>query len=472
MKKFYLSTLTLLATLQTSFGQTTFTNLSFLSGNAQNTEVLSQTTNTQVLVNNTFIGFSTINDATAAKLTTENIDNKDFYLAGASTTGALGAATVTLNPNAAFSRVRADHSFTGAVATNNPGTVISNTFTLKFNGNLTVTDATFNFTSLNTAGVAWEYSVIQFLDASGNPFSTLTNPGFTVGAAAQYITANATTGFSGQAGIGNFIAAKTTTVTGVGTANTTAGTNGTNDNLATLNYIQMGLAAGTRIGGVRWTTYFEDVRGTGNTSPSLTASLLDFTISGSISTVVLSVDKLTFTGAKQKQINVLKWQTENEINNKGFDIQSSNDGVSFSKIAFVNATAVNGGNQSYFFEDKRAACSTKQYYRLAVVDNNNIKKNSDIIFIKGLNSRIEVSTFPNPVVNLLTLNVQNVELGTNALVLAVYNTQGKLYFTRNTTLATGYNSIRLNVEALPKGAYIIKFVNNGTEEFPNATFIK
>jgi hypothetical protein len=71
----------------------------------------------------------------------------------------------------------------------------------------------------------------------------------------------------------------------VGTNLTASGTNGTNDSFGSFGYSSVGLAANTRIGGIRWTTYLEDVRGTGNGNTSFTSSLLDFTISGSIASV-------------------------------------------------------------------------------------------------------------------------------------------------------------------------------------------
>jgi hypothetical protein len=87
-------------------------------------------------------------------------------------------------------------------------------------------------------------------------------------------------GFSGPAGVGNFIAASTGTVIDVGTAATANGSSGTNDTISSFNYTMAGLTPGTQIGGITWTTYLEDVRGMSNSGTNLTSSLLDFTISG------------------------------------------------------------------------------------------------------------------------------------------------------------------------------------------------
>ncbi len=289
------STLGLLCLSAPPLRAATFTNLEFLSGSTAGTEVLNLASPGQILSGNTPFAYNTINGITGAKLVTSNGDLPDFTLSGLSTTGTLGAARVVLGATGSSTpfgsvdsgRVGAQQSFTATVSSSNPGTVISNSFQLLFNSNLAVTDASFNFSSLNTAGLTWEYSVIQLLDAAGNPFNSLTNPGFTIGAASQYATASSLLfpggGFTGQAGVGNFIAAQTQTVSGVGSNQTTTGTNGIRDDIGTFNYALVGLTPGTQIGGIRWTTYLEDVHGTLNNPTNLTSSLLDFRITGTVS---------------------------------------------------------------------------------------------------------------------------------------------------------------------------------------------
>lgn len=269
-------------------GPTPFTNLQFLTGSTVGSEVLNLASPGQLLGGNTTFLYNTMNDANGLKLITDNGDKKEFKLSGLSTSGLLGTTSISLSPSSASGRVRLDHGFSGTVSSNNPGRVNSNTFTLLFTDNLEITDASFNLSSMNTAGVTWEYTVIQLLNSNGIPFSTLTNPGWTLGANSQYFVGPAT-GFSGPAGIGNYIAASKLTVTGVGLNNTISGTSGPNDNFASFNYSTVGLPSGTIIGGIRIITYLEDVRGINNGSSNLTTSLLDFNISGIICPVVVVV---------------------------------------------------------------------------------------------------------------------------------------------------------------------------------------
>jgi hypothetical protein len=276
------------AVVSNSYAAVAFSNLQFLSGTAATGEVLN--TAGTLDLSNQVTQFNTMDNDTGVKLAAAGVDGYpgEFSFSASNIAGALGAASVTLNPSGGSARVRDNHSFNGAVTANNPGTVNQNTLTLLFSSYLTITDASFSFSSLNTGGnstsptVTWEYSVLQLLDTAGNPFSAVAAPAldFAMGGSSQYLVGSSG-GFSGVAGIGNFVAADKK-ITNVGTS-LVAGNlgSGTNDNL-TLTYALVGLPVGTQIGGMRWTTYLEDVRGVNNGNSNFTSSLLDFTISGTV----------------------------------------------------------------------------------------------------------------------------------------------------------------------------------------------
>lgn len=230
-------------------------------------------------------GFNLVNDSTGLKQTgvaTGMGDRADFSIAVQSQlSGAGGTVSWDFSPSFAGA-LRANHAFSGTVAANNPGSRLVNTLVLTFGSHLTVTDFVADFSSLNTRGIGWEVSVLEFLDAAGYPFSaTPLIP--------AYLAASS---FTGSSAAGTFVTADKSTVTGVGTNLTAAGITGPEDVLSdgsnltsgatadSLSYFDVGLPPGTQIGGLRWTTIFEDVRGITNGSSSFTASFLDFTFSG------------------------------------------------------------------------------------------------------------------------------------------------------------------------------------------------
>lgn len=259
----------------------------YLGGNVANTEVLNATENLNVLLGaqgqSLSSSYDIMVDTTGVKRDAAGSplprDLVDITLAGAATSS-INQATVRLNPTGSVSRVQDSLSWTTTPTTNNPGTIASATLRVTFASHVQVTDASVVFSSLNTAGTTWEYSVLRFLDPAGNYFSSITGPAWSIGDAGQYLTAAGSSGFTGQAGVGNYVAASTGTVQNVGTNQTSGGSSGSSDNV-TLTYALAGLAAGTQIGGWEWSSYLEDVRGTANTSSSnFTSSMTSFTITG------------------------------------------------------------------------------------------------------------------------------------------------------------------------------------------------
>lgn len=63
-----------------------------------------------------------------------------------------------------------------------------------------------------------------------------------------------------------------------------------------------------------------------------------------------------FKAELQNGVSLLSWNTANEINNAGFGIERSANGVNFSNIGFVASKAIEGNTntaQQYQFVDKR-----------------------------------------------------------------------------------------------------------------------
>lgn len=181
------------------------------------------------------------------------------------------ASYVTTN-SGAFSL---SQSFSGSVPVSNPGDTVVNVIELTFGSHLNVTDFSFDASSVNTRGTAWEVSYFELLDVNGNLFSS--TPVIN-----SYLTH---TEINGSPSIGVFVADSRGSVNGVGTGLTSSGSSGIHNNLSStvdLDYSDFGLAVGTQISGLRFTTRLEDVRGVDNNASNFTSSLIDFSFSGTI----------------------------------------------------------------------------------------------------------------------------------------------------------------------------------------------
>jgi hypothetical protein len=219
--------------------------------------------------------YNLFNDATGARLkTADNGDGNDFSIMFSSS----GSAPLSTQNDLTLEKTKivSNRGYSKPVSTgvnigvNNPGTLMSTTATLRFAPQWDITDFQAKFTSLNTSGVAWEYTVLSFLKPDGTPFSQAPT-------IAPYLAA---TSFTGSPSLGWYVAASKEATQDVGTSKTLTGTGNGPSNDLTLTYVLAGLDPNTPIGGLVWTTYLEDTRGNQNGATNFTASWTGFTVSG------------------------------------------------------------------------------------------------------------------------------------------------------------------------------------------------
>ncbi|HEV7782614.1 MAG TPA: T9SS type A sorting domain-containing protein [Chitinophagaceae bacterium] len=208
-------------------------------------------------------------------------------------------------------------------------------------------------------------------------------------------------------------------------------------------------------------------------SRTLMSGFSDFTI-GSSDLNVLPSSLLTFSGYKEGSHNTLKWKTATEINNLGFEVQRSTDGVNYSPIGFVNSLAVGGtstGELNYTYIDNSPA-GARQYYRLRQTDINGVAKLSSIVLINGAKPTVLTigGMFPNPA--NAELNVLVNAPAADKITMMVTDISGKAVATRTVQVETGSNTISLDVSRLSAGQYMIKLICSSYCESPAAKFIK
>ena len=71
-----------------------------------------------------------------------------------------------------------------------------------------------------------------------------------------------------------------------------------------------------------------------------------------ISAIALPVELINFAGKETKQGNQLEWETTSEINNRGFEVFHSKDGVKWTKLEFIQGHGTSLITQHYIFLDK------------------------------------------------------------------------------------------------------------------------
>jgi len=167
-------------------------------------------------------------------------------------------------------------------------------------------------------------------------------------------------------------------------------------------------------GGIRkfddtnWTVY--NTTNSGLAFNSVSAIAIDalgnrwFGTQGSVSELSgypLALKLLSFIGETEDNTDILTWQTTNEKNNKGFEVQRSSDGKAFEDIGFINAAKEEAAIHSYNYADTHPL-NGANYYRLKMEDINGSFAYSNTVKLedgKAVYSSLIIS--PNPTSSIL-----------------------------------------------------------------------
>ncbi|MGN6437262.1 MAG: reprolysin-like metallopeptidase [Agriterribacter sp.] len=125
----------------------------------------------------------------------------------------------------------------------------------------------------------------------------------------------------------------------------------------------------------------------------------DFTISST-----LPVSLLTFEATLKDKNDVrLTWNTAQEINNEGFDIEISQDGQQFSKLAFIKGAGNSSSIQQYQYLVRGLANGT-YFFRLKQVDIDGKFTYSKVLQVV-INGILQSSLiYPNPTTNTIRID--------------------------------------------------------------------
>lgn len=162
----------------------------------------------------------------------------------------------------------------------------------------------------------------------------------------------------------------------------------------------------------------------------------------------LPVELLSFD-AQRHSIDLvnLNWATASEINNEGFAIQRSTNGVGFEEIAFVNGNGTTSEEHFYNYTDTAPELGIN-YYRLKQVDYDGGYEYSDIISVQ-VDGGSAYSIYPNPTTGVLHISKKS--------SYSIINSQGQ-------EVLRGIDN-RVDVSGLPLGLYYTRLGNGAIERF-------
>ena len=161
----------------------------------------------------------------------------------------------------------------------------------------------------------------------------------------------------------------------------------------------------------------------------------------------LAITLNTFTGRQAGAVNELSWVTLNELSTDGFELERSATGSDFNRIATI---AAKGAASDYSYADA-APLTGHNYYRLKMLQASGKATYSHTILLDATTGRGGLSFFPNPVRDVMTLQLPGE--GHGATVQILDGTGRQL----QELTATG-STLRINMSSYPAGHYFIRCI--------------
>jgi hypothetical protein len=193
------------------------------------------------------------------------------------------------------------------------------------------------------------------------------------------------------------------------------------------------------------------VTGAENYLTPTTPTTLEGIKSPGLPPVVLPVELVSFSAKLQNTRVNLNWVTSSEKNNKGFDVERSQDGIAFTSIFFKNGQGNTTGKTTYVAVDEQPL-SGISYYRLKQIDFDGKTSLSSVVRIAN-GETTEIAMYPNPVQNIL--NVRLPHAIKTSVQVTITDLTGRVIRTEQLA-ANG----EVNMNSLTNGTYLVTVNDN------------
>ncbi len=174
----------------------------------------------------------------------------------------------------------------------------------------------------------------------------------------------------------------------------------------------------------------------------------------------LPVELTSFTSAASAEGVTLMWTTASETNNKGFEVERSNDGNVFSGIGFVSGHGTTTEVHNYIYTDKPENNNGGVlYYRLKQVDLNGQCNYSQVLTVKfDIPTHYSLEqNYPNPFNPATTIRYTVPQNG--PVTIKLYDVTGREVATLvNEVKSVGSYDLKIDASGLASGVYIYRMV--------------
>ncbi|SDY20670.1 hypothetical protein [Hymenobacter psychrophilus] len=175
----------------------------------------------------------------------------------------------------------------------------------------------------------------------------------------------------------------------------------------------------------------------------------------------LPVTLVSFVAQARAKDALLSWHTAQELENKGFEVEASMDGINFRRLGFIAGHGTTAVAQQYRYTDVGAAQrGTLQYYRLRQLDLDGTASYSAVKSVTFDALPTAIATWPNPTHGAYTMLLTAAKPQT--VQLTMHDAVGRLVSQRTVVLQAGENRLpAVFAAAQPAGVYALSGVVDG-----------
>ena len=162
----------------------------------------------------------------------------------------------------------------------------------------------------------------------------------------------------------------------------------------------------------------------------------------------------------------LDWATASEINNDGFEVLRSTDGVNFERVAWIGGNGNSTEINEYVFNDRGVDKGMTYYYQLKQIDYDGQYEYFDIksARLDGKTTFTVGALVPNPSKGNSVVAVQVETISGEVLTLDIYDRIGAKVKSMTYVLYAAKNGLDIDISDLEEGTYFLSFESSmGTE---------
>jgi len=178
----------------------------------------------------------------------------------------------------------------------------------------------------------------------------------------------------------------------------------------------------------------------------------------------LPIELINFQAQPRQSSVELTWATASELNNDYFELQRSNQGENFAKIATVKGQGTTAKTSSYNYQDV-TPYSGKNYYRLKQVDFDGNYTFSNVVVADIDGTYFRLSLFPNPSSPKESMIALESSDTNTPVQVIIHDTMGKLISSSELAIGDGNpKSTFSNDQSVASGVYIVTVVQGSKRQ--------